>query len=114
MHTHNLGRIFKMIIAEYILLGVLLIASLFLIVAVILQRSEKDGLSGTIVGGMETYYGKDKTVRKDKMLSKWTLIVSIVFGVCVLFVYVIQPDVSTIINDVDSWQQLSQFTGIFK
>jgi preprotein translocase subunit SecG len=102
-----------MVIAEYILLAVLLIAAVFLITAVVLQRSEKDGLSGTLVGGMETYYGKDKTVRKDKMLSKWTLIISIIFGVCVLFVYVIQPDVTNIVNDVDSWNQLSKYSGIF-
>ena len=103
-----------MIYAEYILLAVLLAAAVFLITAVVLQRSEKDGLSGTIVGGMETYYGKDKTVRKDKLLSKWTLIVSIVFAVCVLAVFVIQPDAKNIINDVDTWHGISKYSEAIK
>ena len=102
-----------MIIAEYILLAVLLVAAVFLITAVVLQRSEKDGLSGTLVGGMETYYGKDKTVRKDKMLSKWTLIVSIVFGICVLTVFVIQPDIKNIVSDPTKFYEMSEFSSVF-
>ena len=69
--------------------------------------------SGTISGSSETYYGKDKTGSRDKMLFKWTLIASIVFAVAVVVVYVIQPDY-TQGYDVDAWQTLSQFANIFK
>lgn len=103
-----------MIVFEYILLGVLLLAALFIVVAVTLQKSGDEGLSSAIAGGSDTYYGKDKSQNKEKFLAKWTLIIAIVFAVAVLIVYVIQPDytASTDYNnkviDYNNWQQ---FTG---
>ena len=100
-------------VAEVILLGVLLLAAIFIVVGVTLQKSSKDGLSGTIVGGPETYYGKDQAVQKDKILGKWLLIVSIVFAVAVLVVYVIQPDYNSASYDLNKWQSLSDYSSIF-
>lgn len=103
-------------IGEYILLALLLLAALFLVVAVTMQKSADEGLSGTIAGGSETYYGKDKSMRKDKLLGKWTLIVAIVFALIVLVVYVIQPDYPFFENGIDSWQNvsgISEFSYIF-
>ena len=99
-------------VLEYILLAVLLVCAVVIVVAVTMQKSN-EGLSGTISGSSETYYGKDKTGGRDKMLFKWTLIASIVFAVAVVVVYVIQPDY-TKGYDVDAWQTLSQFASIFK
>ena len=90
-------------ILEYILIGVLLVAAVFLVVVVSLQKSGKEGLSGTIVGGAETYYGKDDSMKKDKKLSKWTIIVSIIFAVAVLAVYIIQPNYKSSVKDHSSW-----------
>ena len=90
-------------ILEYILIGVLLAAAVFLVVVVLLQKSDKEGLSGTIVGGAETYYGKDDSMKKDKKLSKWTIIVSIIFAVAVTVVYVIQPNYKSTVTDHKSW-----------
>ena len=98
---------------EYVLLAILLVCAIVIVVAVIFQKSGEKGLSGTIAGNSETYYGKDKTGGMDKMLFKWTLIASIVFAVAVVVVYVIQPDY-TKGYDVDAWQTLSQFASIFK
>ena len=98
---------------EYVLLAILLVCAIVIVVAVVFQKSGEKGLSGTISGNSETYYGKDKTGSKDKMLFKWTLIASIVFAVAVVVVYVIQPDY-TQGYDVDAWQTLSQFANIFK
>ncbi len=100
-------------VAEVILLGVLLVAAIFIVIGVTLQKSSKDGLSGTIVGGTETYYGKDKAVQKDKILGKWLLIVSVIFAVAVLVVYVMQPDYNSASYDLDQWQGLSEFSSIF-
>lgn len=100
-------------VVEVILLGVLLVAAIFIVVGVTLQKSSKDGLSGTIVGGTETYYGKDKAVQKDKVLGKWLLIVSVVFAVAVLVVYVMQPDYNSAAYDLDKWQSLSEYSSIF-
>ena len=90
-------------ILEYILIGVLLAAAVFLVVVISLQKSDKEGLSGTIVGGAETYYGKDDSMKKDKKLSKWTIIVSIIFAVAVTTVYIIQPNYSNTVKDHKSW-----------
>ena len=92
-------------ILEYILIGVLLAAAVFLVVVVSLQKSDKEGLSGTIVGGAETYYGKDDSMKKDKKLSKWTVIVSIIFAVAVTTVYIIQPNYKNTVKDHKSWAE---------
>ena len=76
-----------------IVLGVLLlIAALFLIVAVLMQSGKSKNLSGTIAGGAETFFGKSKAATIDKKLSTLTTIVAIVFVVLVVVVFVIQPD----------------------
>ena len=97
---------------EYVLLAILLLAAVFIIVAVIFQKSADEGLSGTIAGGSETYYGKDKSGGIDKKLFKWTLITGIVFAVAVIAVYVIQPDYIEG-YDVNAWKNLSLFANVF-
>ena len=83
-----------------IILGIILIvASLFLIVAVLMQSSKNHILSGTIAGGAETFFGKSKGSTIDKKLSKLTTVVAIVFVVLVLAVYLIQD--TTDFSDVD-------------
>ncbi len=76
---------------DIILIALMLLSGLVVIVAVLLQRSEGKGLSGTLVGGTETFYGKEKGMQKNKLLSRITIIASIVFVVLVLLVYIIQP-----------------------
>lgn len=98
---------------EYVLLAILLVCAVIITVAVLFQKSGDKGLSGTISGNSETYYGKDKTGGIEKKLFKWTLIASIVFAVAVVAVYVIQPDHSQG-YDVNAWQTISQFASIFK
>ena len=102
----------KMIV-EYILLAVLLLAAIFIVAVVTMQKSSDEGLSGTISGGSDTYYGKDKSMNKEKRLGKWTLIVGIVFAVAVVAVYVIQPDYTQSYNNLDYWQTVSEFKSIF-
>jgi preprotein translocase subunit SecG len=94
---------------EYILLGILLVCAVIIAVAVVFQKSN-EGLSGTISGGSETYYGKDKSVQTGKKIYKITLIAVIVFAVAVLAVYVLQPDYSSVQND---WTSISDYSTIF-
>ncbi len=68
--------------------SILLACALFLIIAVLLQDSQK-GLSGAIAGGSDTYYGKNKGKSKQKKLSKLTAIASIVFVVIALATFVV-------------------------
>ncbi len=97
---------------EYVLLAILLVCAVVITLAVLFQKSGEKGLSGTIAGGSETYYGKDKSGGVDKKLFKWTLIAGIVFAVAVIAVYVIQPDYTEGYN-VNIWQSLTQFSSIF-
>ena len=89
-------------ILEYALLAVLMLAALFIIIAVIFQKSSDEGLSSTIAGGNDSFYGKEKGAGSDKLLFKWTVVVAIVFAVAVLLVYIIQPDYTYDIG-VNGW-----------
>ena len=99
-----------------LILGIILIvASLFLIIAVLMQSSKSHRLSGTIAGGAETFFGKSKGSTIDKKLSKPTTIVAIVFVVLVLVVYIIQPDyASSTFASSGDWKTKSIFSGAFK
>ena len=99
---------------EYILLALLLIAAVFIVTAVTIQKTSDEGLSGTIAGGSETYYGKDKSKQSVKLLNKWTLIVAAVFVLVVVVVYVLQPDYTTMIAAPGEWKNLGEFSSIFK
>ena len=102
-----------MAIFEYLLLVVLLIAAVCIVVAVVFQKTGEDGLSSTLAGGQETYYGKDKGANTDRALFKWTMYASIVFVAATLIVYIIQPDYAQSI-DLDGWKDLTNFSGIFQ
>ena len=69
---------------------ILMIGAIFLIAAVLMQSGKSHKLSGTIAGGAETFFGKTKGKSIDKLFSKLTTIVSIVFVVIVLVVYIFQ------------------------
>ena len=87
-----------------IVLGILLlIAAVFLIVAVLMQDGKDHRLSGTIAGGAETFFGKNKGSTMDKMLSKVTSIVAVVFCLVVVAMYIFQPttDLSGVISSSD-------------
>ena len=102
-------------ILEYVLMAVLLISAIVIVVAVLLQKSGDEGLSGALTGSSDTFYGKDKSAHTDRALFKWTVIAGIVFAVCVLAVYVIQPDYA---NDfaLDEWMNsnLNNYSDILK
>ena len=73
-----------------IFLGILLLlAALFLIVAVLLQNGKSKG-TGVVTGGAETFFGKNKGKAIDKKLSMLTTIVAIVFVLLVIIVFVTQ------------------------
>ncbi|HVB09210.1 MAG TPA: preprotein translocase subunit SecG [Bacillota bacterium] len=59
------------------LLILLLVISVGLIAAVLLQSGRSAGLSGAISGGAETFFGKKKGV--DDFLSRLTVILAVLF-----------------------------------
>ena len=97
---------------EYVLLAVLLLAALFIIVAVIFQKSGDEGLSSSIAGGNDTYLSKDQAPSTERVWFKWTLIIGLVFAVAGLVTYIIQPDY-TYDMAPDYWKGLSEFGDVF-
>ena len=85
---------------------ILLVAAVFLVIAVLMQSGKDHNLSGTISGGAETFFGKSKGKTIDKILSKVTTVVAILFALLVIVVYVIQPETNTDV-DVDTTAPVS-------
>lgn len=50
-----------------------------MIIIVLLQSGKQAGLSGSIAGGAETFFGKNKGRTLDAKLSKFTTVAAIVF-----------------------------------
>ena len=56
-----------------------IILSLILVVVVLFQSGNQQGLSGSIAGGAETFFGKNKGRTIDAKLKKWTSVVAVLF-----------------------------------
>jgi len=74
---------------EYVFGGVLLFFAVFLIIAVLLQQGKSKHLSGAIAGGAETFFGKEKGKTINRVMSKLTSVVAVLFVTAVLVLYVI-------------------------
>jgi len=61
----------------------LLVMALFLIVSILMQSGKSKKLSGTIAGGAESFFGKEKGGAINKVLSRVTNVVAVVFVVLV-------------------------------
>ena len=61
------------------LMIILLLASVILIVSILLQTGNSDGLSGSIAGGAEQRFGKRKSRGYDALLAKITTVAAIVY-----------------------------------
>lgn len=69
---------------ETALMVLLSIASIVLIVSVLLQSGNSDGLSGSIAGGAEQLFGKKKSRGYEAILSKITVVAAVLFIVIAL------------------------------
>lgn len=69
---------------------ILLVAAVFLVASVLLQNSKSHKLPGAIAGGAETFFGKTKGSKLDRILEIATIAVAIVFCLLVLILYVTQ------------------------
>ena len=71
-------------VVELIIGIVIIVMAIVITVAVLLQSSKDDHLSGAIAGGAETFFGKGKGKEIDKKLNTLTIVLSSVFVVVVL------------------------------
>lgn len=71
----------------------LIVAAVFLIIAVLLQSGKEKGMSSALGGASsDTYYGKNKGNSRDYILNKLTIVVAIIFALLVIVSFVIQKD----------------------
>ncbi len=66
-----------------------IIFSLSIIVVVLLQSGKSAGLSGSIAGGAETFFGKNKGRTLDALLGKYTSIAAIMFLVTSIALFLV-------------------------
>lgn len=80
----------KQVGAVEIILGVaVIIVSLIIIVAILLQPGRRAGINGVISGGADTFLSKNKARDFDNFLSRWTKYVAILFFVLAIVANVI-------------------------
>lgn len=69
---------------EIVFGAVLIVLSIVVTALVLLQEGNSQGLSGTIAGGAETFFGKNKGRTMEAKLVKLTKIIGISFFVIAL------------------------------
>ena len=75
---------------QTVLAVVMILASLFLTFTILMQSGSRQGMSGTISGGAETFFGSGKAKGMDAMLNKLTIVVAIVFVALAVILNVLQ------------------------
>ena len=68
---------------EIILGAVLIVFSIIIIAAIILQEGHQQGM-GVITGGADTFFSKNQARSIDAFLSRWTKIIAIAFVLVVI------------------------------
>lgn len=71
------------------LMVILLLSSIILIVSILLQSGNSDGLSGSIAGGAEQLFGKRKSRGYDALLARITTIAAVIYIVISLAIVAI-------------------------
>lgn len=74
--------------AQVALSVVMIILSLFLIGAILLQNGAAQGI-GAVSGGAETFFGSGKASASDKMLARLTSIVGVIFVIIAIVLNII-------------------------
>ncbi|MFR3787520.1 MAG: preprotein translocase subunit SecG [Agathobaculum desmolans] len=69
--------------AQNVLSIVMIVASLFLIIVVLLQNGAQQGL-GAISGGAETFFGAGKASASDRIFARLTSVVGVIFVIAAI------------------------------
>ncbi len=72
-----------------IFVGIVIILMAVVITALVLAQSSEDGRSNAIMGIGETFLGKDRATKYDKLFSRLTTILSFVFVFAVILMYIL-------------------------
>ena len=68
---------------QIILGAVLILMSIAIIIVIILQEGNQQGV-GVVTGGADTFFSKNKARSIDAFLSRWTKIFALVFVIAVI------------------------------
>lgn len=72
-------------ILKYILIGLLVLISIALILIVMMQSKEDNGMSAAMTGGStNNFYEKNKGRTKEGKQKKWTIILGVAFVIVVV------------------------------
>ena len=78
--AQNVVPVLKIIVASVIAL-----CAIFMIIAVVSQKGESNGISG-VTGNADTFYNRNKGESLQGKMKRWTVIDAIVlFALCVVF-----------------------------
>lgn len=69
---------------EYLVGGLLFLASLIIILVILLQEGRRAGIAGAISGGADTFLSKNQARSANAKLARWTKYVIIAFVALVL------------------------------
>ena len=67
--------------AQYVIGGILIVLAVILVGVILKQTGKEQGLSSTLAGGADTYFGKSGGSNKAKTLAKVTVALSVIFVV---------------------------------
>jgi protein translocase, SecG subunit len=81
--------VFKLEAAKWIVNILHVIFAISIIIIVLLQSGKQAGLSGSIAGGAETFFGKNKGRTIDALLSKYTAFAAIAFLITSIALYLL-------------------------
>ncbi len=65
------------VVLQYVLGSILIFLSVVLTAVILFQSAKDKRLSGAIAGGTESFFGKSKAKTTDRILSKLTVVISI-------------------------------------
>lgn len=68
---------------EIVLGAVLILMSIAIIIVIILQEGNQQGV-GVVTGGADTFFSKNKARSIDAFLSRWTKVFAAVFVIAVI------------------------------
>lgn len=89
-----------------VVLGIaLIVMAVFLVISILLQSSKDHRLSGTIAGGAETFFGKQKGKTVDSLLNKITAVVCALFFICVIAMFIVTDNGEATPDEVPGEEQ---------
>lgn len=74
---------------QYIIGGAMILLAIVLVAIILKQTGKEQGLSSTLAGGADTFFGRAGGSTKEKRLAKITIALSVVFVVLALVLTVL-------------------------